>query len=220
MPRAPDAEPVNHRTLVGQQRRERTRLKILAAALKVFARSGTQAPLIEDFIAEAGIARGTFYNYFRTTSELLEATIEWLSADFIESIECELGEQIDPLSRLAIGLQLWLYKAEHDHAWASFVARPDFIKHLPFEPVWRDLHQGRQEGKLNFPNERVAFDLLAGTMIIAMQGYVQGNTPAGYTMDIVRIVLQGLGVEPAQIETALSCPLPTVRRLPVSLPAT
>lgn len=218
MTHAPASEPINHRTLVGQQRRERTRLKILAAALKVFARAGTNAPLIEDFIVEAGIARGTFYNYFRTTAELLEATIEWLSADFIESIECELGEQTDPLLRLAIGLQLWLYKAEHDLAWASFVARPDFIKHLPFEPVWRDLHEGRQAGQLHFPNERVAFDLLAGTMIIAMQGFVQGNTPAGYTTDIVRIVLQGLGVEAARIEAALSCPLPTVRRLPVSLP--
>ncbi|KZE32936.1 TetR family transcriptional regulator [Crenobacter luteus] len=218
MTKSPTSEPVNHRTLVGRQRRERTRQKILSAALKVFARTGTNAPLIEDFIVEAGIARGTFYNYFRTTGELLEATIEWLSADFIESIECELGEQTDPLLRLATGLQLWLYKAEHDLAWASFVARPDFIKRLPFEPVWRDLHEGRQAGLLDFPNERVAFDLLAGTMIVAMQGYVQGNTPAGYTTDIVRIVLQGLGVEPARIDTALSHPLPMVRRLPVSMP--
>ncbi|WP_445400740.1 TetR/AcrR family transcriptional regulator [Zobellella sp. An-6] len=214
-----NAKPVNHRTQVGRQRRERTRQKILEAALRVFARMGTDAPLVEDFVAEAGISRGTFYNYFSATDELLKATIEWLSSDIIESIEGEISNQPDPLLRLSTGLRFWLDKAEHDLSWASFVARPDFIKDLPFEPLRRDLHEGRQAGLFQFPNERVAFDLVAGTLILAMRSYVQGKVPADYTADIVRIVLQGLGVEPGRIETALAHPLPRMRRTPLSLPS-
>ncbi|MDH2431792.1 TetR/AcrR family transcriptional regulator [Pokkaliibacter sp. MBI-7] len=211
-------EPVNHRTRVGQQRRERTRQKIVAAALRVFARMGTDAPMIEDFIAEAGISRGTFYNHFSATSELLQATIEWLSADIIESIESELSAQPSPLLRLTVGLRFWLGKAEQDLAWAAFVARPEFIKELQFEPVRRDLLEGRQSGQFSFPSERVAFDMLAGTLILAMRSYVQGQVPAGYTTDIIRITLQGLGASPASIELALAQPMPVMRRPPMSLP--
>ena len=213
------AEPINHRTRVGKQRRERTRQKILEAALQVYARMGTDAPLIDDFIAEAEISRGTFYNHFSSTSELLQATVEWLNSDIIESIEGEIRNQTDPLLRLAIGVRYWLDKAEHDLTWAAFVARPDFIKGLSFEPVKRDLHLGREAGLFRFPNERVAFDLLAGTLILAMRGYVDGGVPEGYTADIIRVLLQGLGVNSDQIEEVLALPLPTMRRKPMSLPA-
>ncbi|WP_168209689.1 TetR/AcrR family transcriptional regulator [Chromobacterium paludis] len=218
MHNTPDAKPINHRTLVGQQRRERTRQKILQAALRVFARKGAEAPLIDDFIAEAQIARGTFYNYFRTTTELTKATVEWLSADFIESIEIELGDQQDPLQRLSTGLQLWLHKAAHDPAWAAFVARPEFIQDLPLDPVRRDLRAGKQSGLFRFPSERVALDLLTGTLILAMRGHASGDAPPDYVKDIAGIVLQGLGVEPASIAAALTRPLPAMRRPPVSLP--
>lgn len=213
-----EAEPINHRTRVGRQRRERTRQKILDAAFRVFARKGTDAPLIEDFIAEAGIARGTFYNYFHDTSELLQATVEWLSTDIVESIEDEVNVQSDPFLRLAIGIRLWLDKAEHDLVWAAFVARPEILKDLPFGPLRRDIHEGHLAGLFQFPNERVAFDLLAGTLIVAMRSYTQSNVPTGYTANIVRIALQGLGADPDRIEQALAQPLPTMWRTSASLP--
>lgn len=205
------AEPVNHRTRVGIQRRERTRQKILEAALRVFARMGTDAPLIDDFISEAGISRGTFYNHFRTTHELLQATAGWLSDGFVESIAQDMKDLTDPLFRLATGIRIWLAKAEQDLPWAAFVARVEFIRDLPFEPLRRDLHEGQKTGMFRFPNERVALELIGGTLIMAMHGYVQGNTPEGYTQDIVRMVLQGLGVVPECIEVALNYPLPEVK---------
>ncbi|MEH8015779.1 TetR/AcrR family transcriptional regulator [Rheinheimera muenzenbergensis] len=211
------AEPVNHRTRVGMQRRERTRRKILEAALRVFARKGTDAAMIDDFIAEAGIARGTFYNHFRTTSELLQATVGWLSHDFVESITNDISGISDPLLRLATGIRIWLAKAEQDRPWAAFVARVDFIRELPFEPLRRDLSAGQQSGLFHFPDERVAFDLIAGTLIMAMHSYVQDKVPTDYTQHIVHIVLQGLGVDSLQIETALSHPLPAIQYPPLSL---
>ncbi|PXF29067.1 hypothetical protein WH50_22810 [Pokkaliibacter plantistimulans] len=212
-------EPENHRTRVGKQRRERTRQKIVEAALRVFARMGTDSPMIEDFIAEASISRGTFYNHFNTTAELLQATVEWLSADIMESIETELGTQDNALLRLTVGLRFWLGKAEQDPTWAAFVARPEFIKELQFEPVRRDLRQGQQAGLFHFPSEHVAFDLLAGTLILAMRSYVDGQVPADYTNAIIRVVLQGLGVSEANINLALAQPQPSMRRPPVSMPS-
>jgi AcrR family transcriptional regulator len=223
MPHSTNDAPVDHRTLVGRQRRERTRQKILNAALKVFADKGPHAPVIEDFIAEADIARGTFYNYFRTTQELLQATLIWLGSDLITSIETEIGELSDPVLRLTTGIRLWLGKAERDPVWAAFIARPEFLDERPFEPVFgpvmHDLKSGHEAGLFHFPNEHVAFDLIAGILIIAMRSYIRGVSAPGYAADIVRIALQGLGVAPERIAAALAHPLPTLRRPPLSLPS-
>ncbi|HNN08489.1 MAG TPA: helix-turn-helix domain-containing protein, partial [Azospira sp.] len=71
VPRTSSGQPprVDHRTRVGQERRERTRAKLLAAALPVFAKHGADAAIIDSIIQQAGVARGTFYNYFRTNDE-------------------------------------------------------------------------------------------------------------------------------------------------------
>ena len=45
----------DHRVRTGALRREQTRRKLLAAAMAVFAEKGTDAPLIEDFIATGEI---------------------------------------------------------------------------------------------------------------------------------------------------------------------
>ncbi|MBV8047383.1 MAG: TetR/AcrR family transcriptional regulator [Paludibacterium sp.] len=221
MSQTPRAASINHRTLVGQQRRERTRHKILVAALKVFAQKGSEAPVIEDFIAEAGIARGTFYNYFSTTQELLQATLVWLGADLIASIEHEIGALTDPLLRLTTGARLWLGRAACDPTWAAFIARPEFLDALPYDsvfaPVMDDLQTGRQSGLFHFPDTRAALSLLTGTLLIAMRTYLRGTPYPEYDTDIVRIILQGLGVAPDRVATVLAQPLPTLRRTPMSL---
>ncbi|EKO3536461.1 TetR/AcrR family transcriptional regulator [Vibrio fluvialis] len=204
----------DHRTKVGKQRRERTRLRILDAALRVFAKMGTDAPLIDDFIAEAGISRGTFYNYFRTTHELLQVTVEWISADIIDSIEVAIVGETNPLLRLTIGLRCWLEKAKDEPNWAAFVARPDFIKNLPLSPVKRDLLAGLELNIFHFPNERVALDLVTGTLIMAMHGSIQANATSEYITNVIQIVLQGLGVDPLLIEMAIASPLPKLQNSP------
>jgi len=52
--------------------RARTETLLLDAALRLFARQGVGATAIHEIAAEAGVANGTFYNYFRTREEVLE----------------------------------------------------------------------------------------------------------------------------------------------------
>ncbi|WP_431268742.1 TetR family transcriptional regulator [Dankookia sp. P2] len=62
----------------------RTRATLIEAAMRVFARLGPDTPVIKDFIAEAGVARGTFYIMFRTREELL-VEVASVIADRIQS---------------------------------------------------------------------------------------------------------------------------------------
>src|SRR5512137_1877770 len=95
--KAPARKPADHRPRVGRERRARMRLRIIESALRVFAEKGPEAAVIDDFIKAAGVARGTFYNHFRTTEELLIATSNRLENELIAAIMQVNGTIDDPL---------------------------------------------------------------------------------------------------------------------------
>ena len=55
----------DHRVRMAAKRRERTRAKLMEAALLVFGERGAEAIVIDEVTQLAKVARGTLYNYFR-----------------------------------------------------------------------------------------------------------------------------------------------------------
>ena len=78
----------------------------------------------------AGIARGTFYNYFKSTDELLQATSKWLSEELIEEIEGEVRSLTDPAIRFGLGIRLWMRWAQANPSWSLFIARVWNVGHF------------------------------------------------------------------------------------------
>jgi AcrR family transcriptional regulator len=64
-----------------QRKKEETRLKIIAAALKLFREQGFDAATMEQIAADADIAKGTLYNYFPVKEAILE---EFVRRSFLE----------------------------------------------------------------------------------------------------------------------------------------
>ena len=83
----------DHRVRVGAQRRGKTRLRLLQCALAVFTEKGPDVAFIDDFIAAAGVSRGTFYNHFKTNgtyfdisatgglTQVIEGKRRWQTSD-------------------------------------------------------------------------------------------------------------------------------------------
>ncbi|HET8913039.1 MAG TPA: TetR/AcrR family transcriptional regulator [Ktedonobacteraceae bacterium] len=74
---------------------QNTRLEILEAAIKVFARSGLSAATLEEIAEEAGVTRGTLTWHFHTKDDLLKAIVKQFSPHSIirpaiEEIENEI----------------------------------------------------------------------------------------------------------------------------------
>jgi len=80
--------------------KDRKKAQIAEAALHVFARKGTSKTKMADVAKEAGIGKGTVYEYFPSKDALFYYTTHL----FIEQIYKELGRQIlmltDPLDKL------------------------------------------------------------------------------------------------------------------------
>ena len=87
--------------------------ELLKAATRVFARKGYRAASISDVINAAGVARGTFYLYFRSKQDILFAVIDDLREQqkaFIAQLSKQEGSlaRPDPREQARQGFIAWL----------------------------------------------------------------------------------------------------------------
>jgi AcrR family transcriptional regulator len=82
------ASPRRHSApkLTRAERNEATRQRLFAAAAVVVGRHGYAGASIARIAAEAGVAQGTFYNYFATRQELLDELLPEIGADMVRFI--------------------------------------------------------------------------------------------------------------------------------------
>lgn len=88
---------VNFRTRTGQARRARTRANILSTAFALFDERGVDQVTVEDVRESAGLARGSFYNYFLTYEHMLKE----LAAQIGRQINVEQSERFEDVANMA-----------------------------------------------------------------------------------------------------------------------
>ncbi len=86
--------------------KEAKRRKIQEAALHVFANKGLAEAKVAEIAKEAGIGKGTIYEYYRSKEEIFDSVIQF----FMESIETSVAKRIfkvqdprDKLKQFALG---------------------------------------------------------------------------------------------------------------------
>jgi AcrR family transcriptional regulator len=194
--------------------RARTRAVLLDAALRVFARKGAGAASIQEITAEAGVANGTFYNYFRTREELLAAATARLADRFFDEITTSSTGVSDPAERVAIGSRQFVLRAMRDPTWTAALLRvwsSTPLHERTAGPLLGDLRAGRRRGRLRFGNELAAIDLVQGTVVAAMRTVLEGRAGETHASAVAALVLRGLGVNPAEADEIAARPLPPLK---------
>lgn len=192
--------------------RERTRDLLLDAAVRVFARKGAGAAAIHEIAAEAGVANGTFYNYFRTREALLEATSLRIARRLHEAIAVSRTAVDDPAERMAIGTRRFVLQAERDRVWAAALLRVWHSTATPSltaaDPLLADLRGGRRKGRFHFTDEKVALDLVQGTVLAGMRSVLDGRPAAAHASAVAAVILRGLGMTATEADAIAARPLP------------
>lgn len=182
--------------------------------MRVFAQKGPDAPLIDDFIAAAGVARGTFYNYFSTTQELLDAVTSELSDAILGEIDKVVLRIDDPIRRLATGCLLYMHIGVDVPIWGAFVMRTGFrsqsVGKLVDVYMPRDLELARKAGELDFVSLRAARDLVFAGVNQATLTVMHGHAPRSHLRDVLALALGGVGATPGLAEELSQIDLPTV----------
>lgn len=198
--------------------RARTRALLVDAALRVFARKGAGAAAIHEIAAEAGVANGTFYNYFRTREELLAAASMQLADRLHEQIAASRAAVDDPAERVAIGSRRFVLQARRDPTWGAAILRvwasSPVVPRGTAAPFMADLRAGRRRGRLRFASETAAVDLVQGAVLAGMRTVLEGRAGEAHASAIAALVLRGLGVAEDAADAIARRPLPPLATPP------
>lgn len=209
-----DTAPENHRVRVGAQRREKTRLRLLQSALEVFSQKGMDATIIDDVIASAGVSRGTFYNHFRTTAELVSELVVAMSTEIVTVINPIVMTVDDPLVRLSHGARTYMKIATLHPAWGHFITnigpRLATRGQLIDRRLKRDLTEALGSKRIAVKDLLVARDAVLGAIFYGMETTLLEPTDEQHAELLVATFLRGLGVEPAEADKIAFMPLPEI----------
>ncbi|CAB3810183.1 hypothetical protein LMG28688_07172 [Paraburkholderia caffeinitolerans] len=205
------ASPEHYQSRVGALRREKTRNRLIESALAVFAEKGPDAPIIDDFIAAAGVARGTFYNYFRTTAELLAAVAGESSDQVLEVIDPLVLDEKDPARRVVVGSRLYMTMAARYPLWGAFITRVGTRRgsrgRLLDEYLTRDLQLAMDAGRIHVGHVSVARDIALGAIMYGIETLLSGEAPEDYTEQSMFALLQGFGVSASEARELAFAPI-------------
>jgi AcrR family transcriptional regulator len=196
--------------------RARTRSAIVEAALRLFARQGVGGTAIHEIAGEAGVSNGSFYNYFRTREDVLDAGVRLLAKRLTDDISASYADVSDPAERVAIGSRRFMLKALAEPEWGAAVLRvwnstPLMAKRVSDAPV-KDLRAGRRKGRFSFTSERAAVDLLQGTVLAAMRTMLEGGAGEEHSESVAAMILRGLGLPSAEAKEIARRPLPPLTK--------
>ncbi|GGC75331.1 TetR/AcrR family transcriptional regulator [Undibacterium terreum] len=203
----------NHRSRVAAERREKTRAKLLHSALIVFSQKGPHA-LIEDVIAHAGMARGSFYNYFKTNEELLVAVACEVNNELLRAIDPVVQCTTEPTERIACGARLLLRAVIEFPQFGSFVSRLPVptanSSLLGIRFLARDVALGVVSDRFMRVRKRAAVDLVAGVVFNAAYSMAREMLEPDYPDAIVKAMLLGLGATESDATRIIATPLPNL----------
>jgi AcrR family transcriptional regulator len=172
------------------------RRELLDAAVRVFARKGFRAARVGDVAAEAGVAHGLLYHYFRSKDEVLETifreTWQLLAAETerIETSGAPMREQLRRFARFYLGS--WLATPEVIGVLVREIARSPQVGERvdEIEVVFRSLERmveaARERGEVRADcDARFATWAVYGALEELLTGWVLGQLP-GAEEDVER----------------------------------
>jgi AcrR family transcriptional regulator len=194
-------------------RTARTRKRIQDAARHAFSERGT-AVQIDDVIRIAGVARGTFYNYFQSVEELFEHVAAEMARDMGERIHRRLASHGDAAVRIANGVRHFCLRAHQERDWGLFLAHfglsAETLQIAIRETALLDIESGTASGRFRLrPDQAMsALALLSGATLAAMKLIISGvEAPQRAGETVAELTLRALGVEPSEAAALASSPL-------------
>ncbi|MFA5494804.1 MAG: TetR/AcrR family transcriptional regulator [Porticoccaceae bacterium] len=191
-------------------KRERTLSAIVNAAITLIAEKGLESSSIDDLMATAGMARGTFYNYFQCREEVLHAVIQRIQHDLITGVVAHLPTGMPPATIIACMLRGYLQFC-HDRCQIGAV----LLRIGGFSPWVKACHEEMVRGfspvdealvalcgnAISYTSARTYLEGMSNNILFHL---LSGRLGADNVEELSALTLRGLGVNEPSIEQALA----------------
>jgi AcrR family transcriptional regulator len=211
-PAMPGARPSASRV---ERRKARTRAALLSAARALFASRGMEQTTIAQIAERSDVATGSFYNYFATKEDLLEALLEDELANQRMLLEQRQAQVEDPAEKISIAHRHLIRVAKSDPDWAWLILRLD----VPYRAAWAtlgqaaadDLSAGISAGRFEVANPELALTASGGALFAVIHEQLVRDGSADADAEHAEGVLRSFGLEPAEAAEIARRPLPGLR---------
>lgn len=203
-------------------KRERTRLQLVEAAIKVFSARGVAGSTVQEIAAVAGMTTGTFYNHFNTRDDLTQAVAATLMHTLCERIAESFEHVAQGAERMAIGQRRYMWLARESPAWALLLmdvsaVAPELIAGIR-SYVLADLRLGVRQKSFRITTEDAALDMIQGATSLAIRRIATGQARDKHDIAIATMVLRGLGMPAGEAAEVARRPLPPLGADAISAP--
>lgn len=183
----------------GLLKRERTRVLLVQAAIRVFGARGYVDATIQEIASVAGVTTGTVYNHFKTKEDVARGVAMLLAETLCRRITDSQQAVAEGAQRMAIGIQRYIWLAERSPQWALMLmevsaAAPELLLEIR-RYVLADLRLGVKQKAFRVPSETAAMDMINGSVQQAMRTVALGAAPARHGREVATCLLRGLGME-------------------------
>lgn len=196
----------------GLLKRERTRVQLVQAAIRVFGSRGYVDATMQEIAAVAGVTTGTVYNHFDTKEDVARGVAMLLADTLCRRITESQQGVAEGAQRMAIGIQRYIWLAEQSPQWALMlmevsVAAPEMLMEIR-DYVLADLRLGVKQKAFRVPSEAAAMDMINGSVQQAMRTMALGDASDKHGRDVATCLLRGLGMDWAAAKQVASRSLP------------
>jgi AcrR family transcriptional regulator len=186
------------------------RAELIEAAMRRFSIEGLEETSVAEIVAEAGVAQGTFYLYFESKADLVNAVVVHISERIVEGVERIADATpmcaVEKLLRMRDEL---LSVVSDDPALLAFFHRPgneafhdrvsrDAVRML-VPALERVIEQGRGEGvfRISHPDDAARFIAALQDVTDPFDVFAEPERLAHHTEALTEFVLRGLGCDEA-----------------------
>ncbi|MBJ9984692.1 TetR/AcrR family transcriptional regulator [Acinetobacter sp. S40] len=187
---------------------------LMVSALDLYCQvPAEQNLLIDDFVKHAGVSRGTFYNYFTSTNELLTELAIQMSDEILDIIEPIIFQFDHPLERVMLATKLYLRSATRYPVWGQLITSvgPRFTlrgRNIS-RYLTRDLKKAHDLGLVIIKDYRVSRDIFLGSAYYSLETILTEAVDQDYFNLVIETLFINLGIAPEEAQRLMSLPLPS-----------
>lgn len=215
-PPSDTSESQDRRSNRATRRKAKTRAQLIDAGRTVIARKGLDAATIGEIAETADVAFGSFYNYFSTKEELLDAVLDEALERHGQAMDALTADLSDPAAVVATGLYGTLAISASDPLWGWLIVRVAFtheslLKRLG-DRLLNDVRRGVKQGRFHVANPALAGYTIGGALIGCLLGKLDGAVDASADIEFVAFALRLLGLpaeEASEVAARSSLDKPT-----------
>lgn len=193
---------------------ERTRARLMDAAVSIFAREGYEAASVNRIAQAADVVNGTFYLHFKDKDEIAAAVTYRIAAGITRQLDEAMADIDDAVDRTSAATRRFIEfaSAQPEWGWALFRAVWSFrdLRENVITYLRADLKRGAKQGAFTTPIDDFLIDTFASMTLSALFNILSRTAGIEAGPKVAELQLRMLGVPPARAKKAAWRKLPKI----------